>query len=59
MCPYYYERGQYCAIYKTAQNSSNDSYYCHECAGCWRDCPNYKQLSNTYNGNPPPATYYK
>lgn len=59
MCPYYYEGGRYCAIYKTTQDSYNDSHYCHECGGYYRDCPNYKQLERVYNGNPPPPSYYK
>ena len=60
MCPYYQENyGGYCAIYKTTQNSHNDSYYCHGCGGYWRECPNYKQLCSMYNGNPPPPSHYK
>ena len=59
MCPYYNEYGKYCAIYKTTQNDYNHRYYCQECGGYYRDCPNFKQLERVYNGNPPPPSHYK
>lgn len=54
MCPYYNETQHYCKIYKTTQNSSNDWDYCHEARCSYTECPNYKQLSKVYGGNPPP-----
>ena len=54
MCPYYHESQHYCKIYNTTQNSSNDANYCHECRYSYTECPNFKQLSQSYGGNPPP-----
>ena len=59
MCPYYDENRKICAIYKTTQNSSNESDYCKECRYSYKDCPNYKQVSQVYGGNPPSPSYYK
>jgi len=58
MCPYYNKDGQYCKIYKTKQNDCNENAYCKECNYSYTDCPNYKQLEKTYNGNPKPPYYF-
>lgn len=58
MCPYYNRTQGVCKIYKTIQNDSNKRDYCEECRCSYKDCPNFKQLSSVYNGNPPPPSYY-
>ena len=58
MCPYYSQNYKICKIYKTTQNESNKNDYCLECRYNYTDCPNFKQLSKVYNGNPPPPNYY-
>ena len=58
MCPYYNESGKYCKIYKTTQNDYNDKAYCQECINSYKDCPNFKQFSKVYNGNPPAPSNY-
>ena len=59
MCPHYNESQKCCAIFKTTQNSYNDSNYCHEERYSYKDCPNYKQLCQTCGGNLPAPSYYK
>lgn len=59
MCPYYSDKYKKCKPFPSSPSQEYvKTHYCEENGGCYRDCPNYKQLCKYNNGFPPSPTKY-